>query len=381
MEMMMRSNRRHLIDEAPFSDGSSYWPPPYQRAIPKHLELAFPNFALSPTATGASASERDVLWLNGSPRNESPPTYEQSLALPNTNNKRRARHFTPIIKEKKQKLSFNLPAPLVPAPSAVLEDDESRLSRTMFAAFMQDDRTMTVMRKTILPHTLAYYSRAMFLSSVAHTLHDKHFAHLCTQMTDPTAVLTSASASALADELHFRLPDGRCFPRLQYSFEQSPDEAAEDDPVRVNVASLTITALHVEYYCLEGDSLNGLLDDDHRLDDAAFRILMKSITSVDLSVHVNKEFERLFGYSQQQIKNLYCRSGIKAIYRFYPPEEVQHLVRILVEGVLRRRSESLIETTILNKWSGPVRCILRTRILLDEQGFFQSSAYSWTALA
>ena len=104
------------------------------------------------------------------------------------------------------------------------------------------------------------------------------------------------------------------------------------------------------------------------------------LSEVDLVVQVNREFERLFNYSQREIRDLMCREGSKALYRLYTPASLLLLGRWLAEACTGMRTEFKAVVTIVNKYRGATAAVLTARFILDPHGFFSSVCYAYTPL-
>ena len=68
-----------------------------------------------------------------------------------------------------------------------------------------------------------------------------------------------------------------------------------------------------------------------------------------LIIRVNREFERLFGYSQATMRDLFRTEGSKVIYRLLVPQSLPQLSKWLTEAMLGGRTEYRALVTIINK--------------------------------
>ena len=105
-----------------------------------------------------------------------------------------------------------------------------------------------------------------------------------------------------------------------------------------------------------------------------------SLSEVDLVIQVNREFERLFGYSQREMKDLVMREQAKGLYRLYTPQSLLIVGRWLTEAVVGVRTEFRAIVHVVNKWKGITPVVFNARFILDAAGFFSSVCYSYTAL-
>ena len=69
-----------------------------------------------------------------------------------------------------------------------------------------------------------------------------------------------------------------------------------------------------------------------------------------LLIRVNREFERLFGYSQATMRDLFRSEGSKVLYRLLVPQSLPQLSKWLTEAMLGGRTEYRALVTIINKW-------------------------------
>jgi len=104
------------------------------------------------------------------------------------------------------------------------------------------------------------------------------------------------------------------------------------------------------------------------------------LSEVDLIIQVNREFERLFGYSQRDMRDLMMREGTKGLYRLYRPDSLYQIGRWLTEACLGHRTEFKAIVHLVNKFKGQTACVLSARFKLDDQGFFESVGYAYCPL-
>ena len=105
-----------------------------------------------------------------------------------------------------------------------------------------------------------------------------------------------------------------------------------------------------------------------------------SLSEVDLVIQVNREFERLFGYSQREMKDLVMREQAKGLYRLYTPESLLTVGRWLTEAVIGIRTEFRAIVNVVNKGKGITPVVFNARFILDAAGFFSSVCYSYCVL-
>ena len=97
-------------------------------------------------------------------------------------------------------------------------------------------------------------------------------------------------------------------------------------------------------------------------------------------MRVNREFERLFGFSQASMRDLFRSEGGKVLYTLLTPQSMGVLSRWLTEALTGGRSEMKAIVTILNKWRGRTDCLLNTRWTLDGSGMFRQVTYAFAPL-
>jgi hypothetical protein len=101
---------------------------------------------------------------------------------------------------------------------------------------------------------------------------------------------------------------------------------------------------------------------------------------VELQVRVNHEFERLFGISQREVRDMWRNDASRATRRVFSEESIEFLCDSLCEALIGGRSEYCTYNTASNRWGGKTRCCLHCRFLLDERGIFQSASFVWVRL-
>ena len=99
-----------------------------------------------------------------------------------------------------------------------------------------------------------------------------------------------------------------------------------------------------------------------------------------LTIRVNREFERLFGYSQPYMRDLFRSEGGKVLYRLLTSPSMPVLSKWLTEALIGERTEFKAVVTIVNRYKGTTECLLNCRWTLDSGGLFRSVAYSFAPL-
>ena len=99
-----------------------------------------------------------------------------------------------------------------------------------------------------------------------------------------------------------------------------------------------------------------------------------------LTVRVNREFERLFGYSQPYMRDLFRSEGGKVLYRLLSAPSMPVLSKWLTEALIGERTEFKAVVNIMNRYKGTTECLLNCRWTLDSGGLFRSVAYCFSPL-
>ena len=97
-------------------------------------------------------------------------------------------------------------------------------------------------------------------------------------------------------------------------------------------------------------------------------------------MQVNREFERLFGYSQREMKDMMLREQSRALWRLYTPQSLLVVGSWLTEACTGMRTEFRAIVSVVNKWKGVTPVVLNGRFILDASGFFSSVGYSYSPL-
>ena len=101
---------------------------------------------------------------------------------------------------------------------------------------------------------------------------------------------------------------------------------------------------------------------------------------VALSVHVNPAFERLFGYSQAELRQHFIRDGGKALYQLTRRDDWEKLMELDQEATWGREQEYRTYAVIVNKWKGEVRVMVHTVYEMHNDGKFKQSTTSFIPL-
>lgn len=97
-------------------------------------------------------------------------------------------------------------------------------------------------------------------------------------------------------------------------------------------------------------------------------------------VVVNRAFERLFGFSQSEVKGMYCREGRAAMSRFMDLEQYK---AISIDGsrkIFSGDSESSHFVTIITAHGHRITALVLHRIKFDQAGFVLKRTWLWVKL-
>jgi len=99
--------------------------------------------------------------------------------------------------------------------------------------------------------------------------------------------------------------------------------------------------------------------------------------AVSMGVHVNAEFERLFGYTQVDVRRLFVREGTRALHKFRRLDSVAESHMARVASVLEAASDSTYLDVIVNKWGSEVHCLCHVHMAHDDNGAVLETVFSW----
>jgi len=76
---------------------------------------------------------------------------------------------------------------------------------------------------------------------------------------------------------------------------------------------------------------------------------------------VNSEAERLFGYSRQELFNIYRQKRKEILARIFEPTYWEKVINCEVKSMICGEGGFRLFTTCLNKWKSPIKVLLDTR--------------------
>ena len=104
------------------------------------------------------------------------------------------------------------------------------------------------------------------------------------------------------------------------------------------------------------------------------------VIEMALSVQVNPAFERLFGFSQAELRQQFIRDGGKALYGLTRRDDWEKLMELDQEAVWGREQEYRTYAVIVNKWRAEVPCLVHTVYEMNNDGKFKQTTTSFIPL-
>lgn len=99
-----------------------------------------------------------------------------------------------------------------------------------------------------------------------------------------------------------------------------------------------------------------------------------------MRVRVNREWERLFGYTAAEMRALMLREGMSGVYRLARVDSVQVAHRVGVEALLTGHTDYRFWSVVVTKFLSEVHCLAHVRIQLTADGTFSGFQQSWCPL-
>ena len=170
------------------------------------------------------------------------------------------------------------------------------------------------------------------------------------------------------------------------SWELSPTLPLSDLPDRPNQPFIIIRRLDDEAVTRRQEALVNALCNQLVSDMAAARIsdgdnrssthtadsddsgLQSASVAVNMSVLCNAAFERLLGFKQVELRELFSNEGEKALFGLVSSDNWPSLLQLDKELRLGWREEGRLLLTAINKWRERVACVLSMQCELDCRG-------------
>ena len=203
--------------------------------------------------------------------------------------------------------------------------------------------------------------------------------------------------------------------KFNFIYSQSPNEATPDDPKLPNVASYSIETLSVTKHEIKHESdidPNSLSDDLKQSSDSSTAAnddsYFRHEVEVQSRIVVNREFERVFGWSQSEVKAMFSRSGILTVYKHLIPIKTQvarnhigtklynklvstddmiddNTYRIELERIISQHFKAILgsvaqftsDVIIHTKWNQRLPCLYTTRFVQTNTNSFSCVSSSF----
>jgi hypothetical protein len=105
-----------------------------------------------------------------------------------------------------------------------------------------------------------------------------------------------------------------------------------------------------------------------------------STFDLHLIVHANAAFERLFGYSQQEIRVMFLREGKRALFRLTKDESWSRAQRNDYSSASIGQTEFKHFVVCVNKVLSEFGCLMVRKLSVDENGLFHAASYTFIPL-
>jgi len=127
------------------------------------------------------------------------------------------------------------------------------------------------------------------------------------------------------------------------------------------------------------------LGDDVDGDVADAEATTPAVQVIPMSVQVNREWERLFGFTQAELRALVMKDGLRAVYSLTRVDSQRQQHRTALEAILACSVDYRFYSIIVSKWQAEVSCLVHTRVQLDETtkgaaGVFKGYVNTWSPL-
>lgn len=167
------------------------------------------------------------------------------------------------------------------------------------------------------------------------------------------------------------------------SWNHSPLSPLPDQPNAPNQPFIAIRRLQddsltrrqeelVDALCLQlvVDTPSVRSRDDSRPGEAAVSAATQSVESVEVAMSVvcNSAFERLLGFTQSEVRELWSSDGDKALYGLIAEDDWAALLQVDKEVRLGWRREGCLLVSALDRRRERVRCVLQVQSELDVKG-------------
>ena len=102
-----------------------------------------------------------------------------------------------------------------------------------------------------------------------------------------------------------------------------------------------------------------------------------SLLDLPCHVEVNSAFERMFGYSQSEVKAMFMRYGKQAMARLADPKQLRRVHEQDVQGMCEGQNEFTHVIDIHTKYGSGMRTIMHHKLVVNESGMVFKKLYLW----
>lgn len=187
-----------------------------------------------------------------------------------------------------------------------------------------------------------------------------------------------------------RLPMVSLPHRMNMDWSRSLLTPLPDEPNSLNIATLicqrpeavTLHRFRDGFVAVEAGS-SKILNEDHtqHSDPIPLNQVDLSLCSVPISCQVNCAFERLFGYTQQEVRSLFLREGKAALYVLNNRSELIEIHRKNMKGLIEGQTECCWSVGINTKYgSAPLRTLIMMKQFMNETSCTMKKLAMWVPL-
>ena len=105
-----------------------------------------------------------------------------------------------------------------------------------------------------------------------------------------------------------------------------------------------------------------------------------SLLDLPCHVEVNSAFERMFGWSQSEVKSLFMRYGKQAMSRLAVPAQLRRVHEHDVKGMCEGQNEFTHVIDICTKYGSGMKTIMHHRLVIGDSGMVYKKIYCFTPL-
>ena len=183
--------------------------------------------------------------------------------------------------------------------------------------------------------------------------------------------------------------------RFRLNWSVSTEQAAPEDQTVINFPTLLWHRAREMSFVRRGDVIVGVELDREKEKEAdkeaapsppsaaaASRPLLPSeidmaLLELPCRVEVNASFERMFGYSQSEVKTLFVRHGKQALSRLADPTQLRRIHTQDLKGMCDGQNEFTHVVDINTKYGSGMRTIMHHKLVIGESGMVCKKIYQW----